>query len=266
LIGVGSLIGVLAWLARPPGEAGLLSGKLAGQTLATVELPVAVLSCADSRLPARQVEGILEELGRQGIDLKGDLMEVQILGSKAGLTFAVQRGRRTEWYRVDPGSHRGLTSYLAGHRDDLNASRLREATTARDDFFEARLRIEATQAGEIDLGEYRDRLALPALTRGLGYHVAAKVDNTLYRCVQETADGRLYFLLPQGVQEFQLTGRKLPDGRTPFGGNFEVIVKPAPSVPEEPVAAPKSRAPKSRKGSKEAMPEDQHAPAMPNPE
>lgn len=262
LLGVGSLIGALAWMARPPGEADLLTGSLTGQSLTTADLPLAILSCEDARLPTRQVDGILEELGREGIDLKGDLMDVQIRGAKAGLTFAVLRGRRTDWYRVDVGSHRGLTSYLAGHREDLNATRLREATKARDDFFEARLRIEATQTGEIDLAAYRDRLALAALTRGLGYHVAAKVENTLFRCVRETEDGLLYFLLPHGVKEFQLTGRKLPDGSTPFVGNFVVHMKPAPSAPD----APAESAPKTRRGSKATMPADESAPAMSEPE
>ncbi|MDX1966785.1 MAG: hypothetical protein SFV23_06420 [Planctomycetaceae bacterium] len=262
LLGIGSLLGALAWMARPPGEGELLTGKLTGQSLTTADLPLAILSCDDSRLPSRQVEGLLEELGREGIDLKGDLMDVQIRGAKAGLTFAVLRGRRTDWYRVDVGSHRGLTSYLAGHREDLNATRLREATKARDDFFEARLRIEATQTGEIDLAEYRDRLALAALTRGLGYHVAARVENTLYRCVRETEDGLLYFLLPHGVKEFQLTGRKLPDGSTPFMGNFVVHVKPAPSAPD----APAESAPKTRRGSNAAIPADESVPAMSEPE
>ncbi|OYW19886.1 MAG: hypothetical protein B7Z55_08100, partial [Planctomycetales bacterium 12-60-4] len=217
-----------------------------------VDFDPAILSCKDSPLPDRQVAGLLEDLQREPINLTSELMQIQIRGEPEGLSFSIGKGRKTNWYRVDALAHRALSRFVTKQHATLNRARVRDVTQARDDFLNLQLRLQAGREESPDLRDYRDGLALPALTGGLGYHVAAKVGNTVYRCVRETDDGSLYFLLPPGIKEFQLTGRPLADGTTSFSGDFVVKVTVPLKLPDESLSAE----PANPEPATESMPMD----------
>jgi hypothetical protein len=46
----------------------------------------------------------------------------------------------------------------------------------------------------------------------------------MYPCVYEEPGGALYFLLPPRVKQFELRGRRPPNGNPRFGGRFTVKV------------------------------------------
>ena len=50
---------------------------------------------------------------------------------------------------------------------------------------------------------------------GFGFHVQAAIGKQAYPCLLEDNQGRLYFALPSGMQEFDLVGRD----RTPISSN-----------------------------------------------
>jgi hypothetical protein len=85
-------------------------------------------------------------------------------------------------------------------------------------------------------------LGLASLVGGLGHHLAAAVAQRQYPCVAETSDGSLYFLMPPGLQQFELVGRMHADERAMIPGRLTVVVRPAgqpdasePELTAEPV-------------------------------
>jgi len=75
-----------------------------------------------------------------------------------------------------------------------------------------------------DLINYRNKVGLNSLMGGLGYHMEARVNNKIYPCVHDDFQGGLYFLVPKGTLQFEIMGRKLDSGRTPFPGKYQVQV------------------------------------------
>ena len=60
---------------------------------------------------------------------------------------------------------------------------------------------------------------------GFGNELVAIHGRGLYRCAFEDREGGLYFLLPPGVKEFEIIGRKHTDGRVVVPADFKVKVQ-----------------------------------------
>jgi hypothetical protein len=204
-----------------------LAGELVAEVFDDAEIPPVLVSLDHSRLPMRQRTPLLEALEAEPVPLLSDLMQVQIRGAKSGLSISIAPGPKTVWYRIDPSRHPGLAEYRMAHAMELDRPRQAEVDQAAEEFLERFAEVRDGKSPETSVTSFRDRLALNALVRGLGYHVTATVGPRQYPCVAETDDGHLYFLLPPGLQQFELTGRKHADGPARFSGHFTVKVQPA---------------------------------------
>lgn len=222
-------VGVIAALTGPTIDwaalTGNLSGELTGSSLDDLDREPTRLSCKSASFPPRQVQGVLDQFVKEPVVLSGSLMNAQIRGSEEGLLLSVRSGRETGWYQVDPNRQPKFAKYLDEHRVALEARRTADVTKALNDFLAVAIRVQAGQDPSDNYSPFRDRLVVPGMVGGLGYHVAALVGRELYPCVVETTNGQLYFLLPKNVQQFTIVGKKLPSGETPFPGTFVVNVE-----------------------------------------
>jgi hypothetical protein len=230
LLGGLILFGGLGWYVGQDLFPKPLRGELIGEVLDEVELPPVLVSLDASPMPNRQLEPLLSALESEPIPLLSDLMQVQIRGAESGLSISVQAGPKTRWYRIDAHSHPALAEYVKTRAAELDPPRLAAVNAAVVEFLEQYVRIREGKAPDTTVTAFRDQLALNALVKGLGYHVAATFGGRIYPCVAETDDGHLYFLLPQDPKQFAIIGRKHGDGPPKFPGEFTVIVQPGKSA------------------------------------
>lgn len=247
LVTAGVVIWYLQTRERP------LEGTMAAVPLTAMGevLPPKFIDPTIADVPKEATRFVLEEMSDDPMQLKSSLMEIEFRGNPLGLQVTVYEGPSTELFRVDPAARPELREHVAGRARELDAFRLKDLEAAATEFF---TEMEKAQRGGESLEDpvrFRDRLGLNSLMGPLGYHIVAVVGSEAYRCVYEDPDGRLYFLLPTGTQEFHLRGRPLADGIAQLTCNYTVrVATPAPSTPK---AEPKPAAeePSSNSGAME---------------
>ncbi len=218
--------GVMAWLLLGQVDWTPLSGEVAGTRFDDHDLEALSLNCEGSPFATGQLEELLSGLGHEPVLLSGDLVQAQIRGEGRNLLLSARSGAKTTWYQVDLLSHPGVMKYLAGHVGELEALRTAAVQKARNEFLETLNRVHLDQESTSALSPFRDQLVIPALVQGLGWQVTAQVGNQLYPCIREPREGQLCFLLPEGVTQFEIAGRKQADGSVLFPGHFTVKVAP----------------------------------------
>jgi hypothetical protein len=247
IVAVAAAIG---WFALRP--AATLSGTLTAESLTRPDMPPAEIDKGDIDLPEDELPAILKVLEKFPARMPSALMKVEIGATRDSLQIRMQSGSDTQFYRLDPNQDVALKRFIAEHDKEFDEPRREEVRAAVPKFLRAYIEYrEAIKAKEnpaaFNPQQYRDAVALSGAVHGFGYHVQAAHDGTAYRCVGQDEAGRLYFLLPPGVERFALEGRKLAELQASrFPGRFDVKVKLSKS---EPAPVPKSKpAEKSSKG------------------
>lgn len=235
------LLAMGGWFAVQMLLAERLEGELNAEHLETFEVPPVLIARELFDMHQKHLEPLLEHLAADPLPLTSSRMDVQFRGSEKGITIALSRGKETEWYRVDVRSNPVLGGYYQRESVALDGPRMKQVARAADRFIHDYKAVRAKEADITSVTPYRDSLGLNALVRGFGYHVVAVTGQTVHPCVYEDADGGLYFLLPEGLKQFTLQGKRLQNGETPFSGKFVVTVRSQPVVkpdPETPDKAP----------------------------
>lgn len=256
IVAVGAAIG---WFALRPSAK--LSGTLTAESLARPDMPPAEIDKGDIDLPDDELPAILKVLKKFPARMPSALMKVEIGATRDNLQIRMQAGSDTQFYRLDPNQDVALKRFIAENEREFDAPRREEVRAAVPKFLRAYIEYrEALKAKENPAAfspqKYRDAVALAGAVRGFGYHVQAAHDGTGYRCVGQDEAGRLYFLLPPGVESFALEGRKLADYLpAKFPGRFDVKVKlakaePAPTSKSKPAEKPGTA--KTKKDSEES--------------
>ncbi|MBI5757614.1 MAG: hypothetical protein HZA46_03755 [Planctomycetales bacterium] len=255
IVAVAAAIG---WFALRP--AAKLSGTLTAESLARPDMPPAEIDKGDIDLPEDELPAILKVLEKFPARMPSALMKVEIGATRDSLQIRMQSGSDTQFYRLDPNQDVVLKRFIAEHNKEFDEPRREEVRAAVPKFLRAYIEYrEALNAKEnpapYNPQQYRDAVALSGAVQGFGYHVQAAHDGTAYRCVGQDEAGRLYFLLPPGVESFALEGRKLADLLpSKFPGRIDVKVKPAkveavPASKSKPAEKPGKA--KSKKESEE---------------
>lgn len=177
-------------------------------------------------------DAVLSALRDHTESLISDRMRMRFRADeKKGMEITLESGEASQFVLFHPRSEPNLAAYCTSKVLEFDAIRKQELTAAAKSFFAA---YQAAREAKTPMGQalaaYRDSVGLTAMSGGLGYVVEAQSGSIVSRCVYEDGDGRLYFLLPQGATSFQLRGRKLVSGKTPFEGVYTVSVTPAPKV------------------------------------
>jgi hypothetical protein len=233
-----AIIAVSGYLLLPAVVAKRLSGELPSETSRVLELPPAKIEKSRIRLSSDEVAELLKKLEQSPLPMTSNNMQVQLTGTPKGLEVTVAPGAHTQFYRVKPRGNEALQKYLGQHLADLEEQRTKDIDQAVTGFFVAYQQVLARKSTAESMTTFRDALALPSLVGGFGHQVVAAYGRGLYPCVYEDRDGGLYFLLPPGVKEFEMIGRKQSDGRVVVPAEFRVTVqgevdRPGPSRGKE---------------------------------
>jgi len=225
LIGMG--IAIVA-----PMMAGKLEGKLVAGTSEQIELPPVLIE--QSRIPfdSTELSTLLKKLERSPLPMSSNNMRVELSATSSGLRISIEPSAQSRFYRVATASNEVLQKYLSTHLAKFEEQRAREVELEAGQFFTTYQKVLAKQVSSDSIGTFRDRLALPALVKGLGNRVVAAHGQALYPCVYEDSEGGLYFLLPAGLQSFTLVGREDDASRSIAKLEFSVTVKGEISLPK----------------------------------
>lgn len=251
----------IGWYALRPSAK--LSGQLTAESLARPDMPPAEIEKSDIDLPEDELPEILKVLEKFPARMPSPLMKVEIGATRGSLQIRMQAGSDTQFYRLDPQQNVALKRFIAEQGSKLDEPRRAEVREATPKFLRAYLEYREALKAKTDPApynpqKYRDAVALSGAVRGFGYHMQAAHEGTAYRCVGQDEAGRLYFLLPPGVTNFTLEGRKLSDGSPlAFPGKFQVSVKPAKGEAD---AAPKPK-PAADKSKPKKEPDEPTEPA-----
>lgn len=247
-----ALCAVVGWFVWQQYQTERLVGVLTAESAAELELPPGEVSSGMFKQSPDEVKEVLETLERSPVRQPSSLMTIQIGASKRAMTFQVTPGPQTQFYRVDTSGDQPLINFRKNRTFELEQLRADEIEQAGTAFIDAYQKMRGKKVDGKSLSDFRNSLALPALVGGLGYQVEAVAGQTPYRCVYEDRDGGLYFLMPPGIQTFEIVGRKGQDGKTQFNGKYQVNVTGEYHVPEKATPAD------AKKGKmKESMDDDE---------
>jgi hypothetical protein len=211
-------IAAYLWFSRPT-----LSGALKAQSLGENKLEEFLTPNMTQGVSKETYLAVRNTLSEFPLEINSDLMSSEFRGTSKGIQFTLTAGEKTELFRV-PYDHRPyLREYCAEHQDELLGPLNDELSAAAKRFFETidqdGIRLEMPVKSS-----FRDEVGVNMLLKGgLGYNVAARVDNVLYRCVSES-DGALFFLLPKGTKHFTVEPRPLRDKPSPLPVEFQYDV------------------------------------------
>jgi hypothetical protein len=193
----------------------------------------------------RDAHEAFSSLESEPIRAASAILTLEFQGGPAGIDVVIQAGDGSEFYRVDPRQDRHLAKYLDKEKDRFEAVRNRQLAEAVPEFLKAVEKRAESERDRPDLAEFRNAVGLAAICRGFGLHVQAASGRQAYPCVHEDADGYLYFSLPLGTQEFELTGREvLPKAsrdNPPFPGRYIVVVAKEPVTVNKEAPDPKKK-------------------------
>jgi hypothetical protein len=238
---VGILAAVAVWLLHKPESK--LEGTLTGERLTDFEFGPFRLDNEFLGKAVRDAREVFSSLESEPIRTASTMLMLEFQGSPAGIGIVIQAGDGSEFYRVDPRQDRHLAKYLEKEKDRFEAARNDQLTESVPEFLKAVEKRAESERDRPDLAEFRNAVGLAAICRGFGLQVQAAIGRQAYPCVHEDADGYLYFSLPLGTQEFDLTGRenfpKVSRNDAPFPGRYTVVVAKEPVTVNKEAPDPK---------------------------
>lgn len=171
------------------------------------------------------IQAVNQQLNKSSRRVKSDLIDMLFYGNEEGeLYIRLEPGKNTEMVRVNLAADTALMDYLRKNGEQLDQPRFIEYQTNLKQFYTDWK--NAIESGEdvLNLIHYRNTVGINSLIGGLGYHVEARVNSKIYPCVHDDFQGSLFFLVPKGTLQFEIVGRKMKNGRTPFPGKYIVQV------------------------------------------
>ena len=240
---VGILAAVAAFLLHTPEPK--LEGTLESERLTDLEFGPFRLDNEFLGKPVREARETFNNLESEPIRAASTILMLEFQGSKAGISIVIQPGDGSEFCRVDPRQDRHLAKYLDKEKDRFEAARNQQLSESVPEFLKAVENRSESQRDRPDLAEFRNAVGLPAICRGFGLQVQAVIDRQAYPCVHEDAEGALYFSLPLGTREFELTGRENPPKASrndaPFSGRYKILVAKEPVTVNKEIPDPKKK-------------------------
>lgn len=137
------------------------------------------------------------------IKINSRLLEVSVLAQKRGLEFRLYPGSENDLYRVDLLKNQPLRDFYRKNSDRLEKVRKKILTESAGDFLKQMVNeSKGLKRNTRLLIEFRDRMVLSSMVKGLGLRLTAIVDGKQYPCVCQDKDDKLYFSLPKGTVKF----------------------------------------------------------------
>ncbi|MFN3158645.1 MAG: hypothetical protein ACE37I_04980 [Rubinisphaera brasiliensis] len=225
-IAVGLGIGAYVWL-QPKMQGDLTAEQVSPDALKTKTLSPKTLGHGDAY---RQ---FLKTHVDDRININSQLLRTSLEPTEAGLLVNVSPAGGCDLYRVNVLQNKALQQYHLDHYGELEKQRLAQIQDAAGEFFEQIAEAEDVLRGNpANLLQYRDRLILPAGVDALGFRLAAFVESTMYPCIWQDKDDRLYFAVPKGTKRFEIREREVYGQPRQFPANLKFVAT-ADSVSEK---------------------------------
>ncbi len=248
LVGILALAGVGVWqyVKNLPVYTGAVAGArvpISSQAI-SVSVPWATIGVDASTQPP-----VIEYFKRHKSSILSNMLTIEIGASPVGLEIRLTPSEIATLVSVDPLLIPDLKKLIAAQESTWDATRKAELLQSGKQLCENIAKAQLAGDRMSNIANYRDTVALNALVRGLGHHSHAVTNNTVYPCVFESKDGKLYFVAP--IQATGLTVQeKVGEGRSgvlPAQYSIQATIPPpvaatpqreaTPEAPEEPKTA-----------------------------
>jgi DNA-directed RNA polymerase subunit RPC12/RpoP len=222
LAAIGSVL-----MKKPPVK---FEGTLVGERLTDVELgPVRI---DNSRLGRSKLEAqrAFDNLDAAPLRAVTQSLILEFKGAQAWIEVSLRTSDQTEFFQVDPGKDKRLAAFIDDNKQKFRVAVDEELDRSIPEFLAAVEKRTERDREVQGLADFRDSVGLASLMRGaaFGYHVQAAIGKQAYPCALEDNQGRLFFALPTGTQEFELVGRdRAPKSATDaprFTGRYTVHI------------------------------------------
>lgn len=216
------LFGVIAYSLT--GSLPQLHGDLTGRRLDGQSLPKSVIPWSDISFNEDDRRILQEALTTQPESLASQAMACRISASDDGILVTLAAQKESQWIVVDVAAEKPLAIWRRKEGPQLNRIRLGELQAALTKYAKDKLLKVNGEQIAIDAMAVRDKVALNASCRSLGYAIQAVADSAIFRCAAEDELGQLYFCLPKSVQNFKIQGRTIANGTLGFNGDYNVTI------------------------------------------
>ena len=217
------VMGLVGYWMLKPGVT--ITGELSAQMVPGFEVPKALIDKSTFPLASAKGGASWEELIKHPPSAVRvpDAFFMEFEPSEKGVEVVIQTVANLDVFRVRTNSL--LRQFVELHVDEISRQQQAEFKEALPKFVAD---WQTSQQNDLPFQTtaYYDTVGFNRLTGPMGYCVVAQIGDKSYRCVHEDPEGHLYFLLPQGTEQFVLQGRKLPDGKTLFESRLTVKVGP----------------------------------------
>ncbi len=225
LVGVG--LGYL-YLNQPTYQ-GIITGEVLED--ATIEK---LIPRNEIKFPSDQLDELLDSLRDNPESLMTPYRRLRIRGSVKGLILTVIPGEKGVLVRVDPRANKDLDQYIRKNAERFHEPQHKQMVKTVQQFCQDWQSTVGSGMQMGNLASYMDSLGSDALVAGLGYHTQALSRGTLYPCIYEDTQGRLYYFLPKGTKHFSIVERQFEDQTDSIFDHefrFEVRLKKASKPP-----------------------------------
>lgn len=232
VIGFLILLGIIGYVVTTMAPS--LSGDLKAVRVTNDTVPRSVILWSDTGLDETQQATLQEALRATPEVLTSELMTCRLIGTEEGIAIQLTSSASTEWVAIETASDQNKTLgiWLRKERNNLNMARVGELQAAVRKYCSDKLAQLEGQKAPLDAIAIRDDVALNAGGGPLSFVTQALIGKRAIRVAAESEQGQLLVCVPKGTLAFELTGRSGKDGRTLFGGRYNVIVNPAaPKAP-----------------------------------
>lgn len=249
-------VALLGFIVVPILTSAAIKSDLIAATAESLDLPPAAVDKSRIDLPPDELTSLLTKLEHSPATIASASVQIMISANSSGLLVSVSPGNQHSFYRVDPSKSDPVKKYLAQYQASLDDQRFREMSQSLMGFVKDYMKVLTKKGSEKNFATYRDSFAIPSLVKGFGNQLVAHHGRSLYRCIYEDADGGLYFLLPSGLTEFEITGREGASGRILVPVEIKVKVEGKIDQPKKPEAPKTDKTDKKTKKKKEEKPDE----------
>ena len=212
VIGIVVLAGVGGWqyVKNLPVYTGAVAGARvpASSQAIPVSVPWATIGVDASTQPP-----VIEYFKRHKSSILSNMLTIEVGASALGLEIRLSPSEIATLVSVDPRLIPDLKELITAQEPSWDATRKAELLQSGKQLCENIAKAQLAGGRMSNIADYRDAVALNALVRGLGHHCQAVTNNTVYPCVFESKDGKLYFVAP--IQATELTVQeKVAEGRS----------------------------------------------------
>ena len=265
IVGVLALIGVAGWIYlknRP-----VYSGAIAGARIPTTTTPLAVaVPWATIGIDQQTQMQVIEYFKRHKSSIISNMLTIEVGASTQGLEIRFLPTPEAALVSVDPRLIPDLKQLITQNEVAWNAHRLRVLVEFSKELCVSVAKAQQEGTRVENLSSYRDVVAINALVRGLGRYSQAVTNNTVYPCVFEDKEGKLYFVVPAKATELSIVEKSFENQNRMLPSQYRIqaTIPPLTAVTRQIDAAPPAPA-ESKKTAPELdteMPQAEEKPAM----